>query len=620
MLNRNDITAALEVTELYEELKKLRNPTLLRWQEMTKHYNGDFALPLPELDRMEKPAVANLIALGIDQNAMSIASVRPSILFEPLSTTDAAVTRADSRRKALAGWWDMNDWDLLQRRRARHLVAYGETVVSISPVSDNSRDKRNIPHWKVRNPLSTFPSPNSNPDDMERDYVIFTNSHNLQWFERKYPSKMSQLFSGKPSVSDSYEVLEYVDQHETVLVGVGAESSSRDVYGREMGNGTKSVTLLERIPNLTNICGVVIAGRITLDQLVGQYQQVLGIEMRRAMLDALNTIAIFKNVFADEWAVSTSNSSSSARIVKRADGKKGIIGIIDRGQLQLVRPPLNQEIGMALDRYESATRQSGVPAGFGGESPSNVRTGRQFDSVLGAAVDMGLQESQALLARAGELEAYIAINQMKRYFGTRPSAFYFGKDGKIPHNDYVPNETFDTDICRVKYPLPGRDVNGMAVAMGQKHGIGEMSLATMRENDPDITDPELEAERVEIEALERAFMTGLEQGAAQATLDPVKLARIIQKRKQGKDVLQATLDVDNEMKQEQSDLANQQSQSAAPGQAPQADPNAQPGLAAQPGQPPVPAQAPASLEDLLGNLASQKNAVSLAPAPAPAGV
>ena len=617
MLSTNNVKAGQEVASLYEELKKLRDPTLLRWQEMSKHYNGDFVLPLPELDKMEKPAVANLIALGIDQNAMSIASVRPTIVFEPLSTTDIAVTRAQDRRKAVAGWWDMNDWDLLQRRRARHLVAYGETVVSLSPVSDTSRDKRNIPHWKVRNPLSTFPSPNSNPDDMERDYCIFTTSHNLQWFERRYPSRMSELFSGKASVSDEYEILEYVDQYETVLVGVGAESTSRDAYGREMGNGIKSVTLLERIPNLTGICPVVIAGRITLDRVAGQYEQVLGIEMRRAMLDALNTIAIFKNVFADEWAVSTSNSSSSARIVKRADGKKGVIGIIDRGQLQIVRPPLNQEIGMALDRYEAATRQSGVPAGFGGESPSNVRTGRQFDNVLGAQVDMGLQESQALLARAAEIEAYIAINIQKKYFGKRPSAFYFGKDGKIPHNDYVPDDTFDTDICRVKYPLPGRDVNGMAVAMGQKHGIGEMSLATMRENDPDISDPELEAERVEIEALERAFMTGLEQGAAQATLDPVKLARIIQKRKQGKDVLQATLDVDAEMKKEQADQANQQAQ---PGQPPQAQPEAQPGLAAQPGQPPVGPPAQPSLEDLLGNLASQKNAVSMAPAPAPAGV
>lgn len=615
MLSANNLTAAKEVQELYGHVKELRNPAFLRWQEMRNQYDGDIALPLPELDKMERPAVANLIALGIDQNAMSIASVRPSVIFNPLSTTNEALRRADQRRRAVLGWWDMNDWDLLTRRRARHLVAYGETVVSLSPVSDDKRDKRNIPHWKVRNPLSTFPAPNSNPDDMERDYVIFVNSHPMSWFQRNYPDKMGILFSGKPNPTDRYEVLEYLDDRETVLVGIGTESSAVDSMGRTTGTGVQAATILERIPNRVGIVPVVIAGRITLDKIQGQYDQVLGVERRRATLDALNTIAIFKNIFADEWAVSASNSSSSARIIRRADGKKGIIGIIDKGQLQVVRPPLNQEIGLALDRYESATRQSGVPAQFGGESPSNIRTGKQFDASLGAAVDMGLQESQALIARSSEIEAYIAINQMKEYYGERPSMFYFGKNGKITHNDYVPDEVFDTDLCRVKYPLPGRDINGMAVAMGQKHGIGEMSLQTMRENDPDIDDPSVEAERVEVEDLMRSFMSGLEQGAAQGTLDPVKMARIIQKRQRGIDVLTATVEVNEEMQKEQADLANQQAQPGSPPAAPEA----QPGLNAQPGQPPTPA-APPSLESLLGSLNTQQNAVSQAPAPAPAGV
>ncbi len=619
MLSRNDLKAAEEVKDLYQSLKQMRSPTLLRWQEMRNQYDGDIALPLPELDKMERPAVANLIALGIDQNAMSIASVRPNVIFEPLSTTDVAKKRAADRRRALIGWWDMNDWDLLTRRRARHLVAYGETVVSLSPVATDSRDKRNIPHWRVRNPLSTFPAPTSNPDDMERDFVIFTQSHPMSWFQRNYPEKMGTLFAGTPNPTDKYEVLEYLDDTETVLVGVGTEDSATDSYGRKMGNGIPSVAVLDRIPNRIGICPVVIAGRITLDRTAGQYDQVLGVERRRATLDALNTIAIFKNIFADEWAVSSSNSSSSARIIRRADGKKGIIGIVDKGQLQIVRPPLNQEIGLALDRYESATRQSGVPAQYGGESPSNIRTGRQFDASLSAAVDMGLQESQALIARSSEIEAYIAINFQKTYFGSQPSSFYFGKDGKIPKKDYVPNETFDTDVVRIKYPLPGRDANGMAVAMGQKHGIGEMSLQTMRENDPDISDAEVEAERVQTEDLTRSFMTGLEQAAAQGTMDPVKFARILDKVNSGVDPVKATIAVDAEMKKEQAALANSQAQPAQPGQPPQATPEAQPGLMGQPGQT-APAPAQPSLTDLLGQLNSQQNAVSQAPAPAPVGV
>ena len=622
VLPPGDIECANYVRELYTELKRLRDPTLLRWHEMLDQYDGDIAIALPEIEKMERPAVANLIAIGIDQNSMAIASVRPNIIFEPFSDAKVQRDKADARRKAVTGWWDMNNWNRLTRRRARHLVAYGETVVSLSPVSDNRRDKRDIPHWKVRNPLSTFPAPNSDPDDMQRDYVVFTAVHPMKWFQQHYPHKMGTLFSGTPNPTDKYEVLEYMDDKETVLVGLGTESRVTNSMGQNSGTGQVAVTVLERVENRTGICPVVIAGRITLDRVQGQFQQYLGIERRRATLDALNTIAIFKNIFADEWAVSSSNSSSSARIVRRADGKRGIIGIVDKGQLQIVRPPLNQEIGLALDRYEAATRQAGVPAGYGGESPSNVRTGKQFDQVMGSQVDMGLQESQELLAASAEIENYIAINQQLTYYPKKPTAFFFSQDGPKGKMDYVPEEIFETDLCKVRYPLPGRDANAAAVRNGQLHGIGEKSLQTMREDDPDISDADQEAVRVREEDIDRSFMSGIEQGLAQQTIPIAYAARIYKKILDGLRPVEAGLAVDTEMKQEQADQQN--NQQAAPQNAPPtAQPEQQPGLAAPPGAgAAAPPSGPPSqrLSDLLGQLNSQQNAVSQAPAPAPVGV
>lgn len=622
MLPDGDIACALYVKELYGELKRLRDPAHLIMGEMRNQINGDIAVALPEIEKMEKPAVANLIAIGLDQNSMAIASVRPNIIFEAFSNADVQLDKAEARRKAVNGWWDMNNWQMLTRRRARHLIAYGETVVSLSPIADNKRDKREIPHWKVRNPLSTFPAPNSNPDDMQRDYVIFSAVHPMNWFRQRYPGKMSTLFSGIPNPTDKYEVLEYMDDKEWVLVGFGTQSSvTNSSGGGSAASGSIAVTVLERIVNPTGICPVVIAGRITLDKVQGQFQQYLGIERRRATLDALNTIAIFKNIFADEWAVSSSNSSSSARIIRRADGKRGIIGIVDKGQLQVVRPPLNQEIGLALDRYESATRQSGVPAGFGGESPSNVRTGKQYDQVIGSQVDMGLQESQELIAASAEIENYIAINQMLTYYPKKKTAFFFGPDGPKNRMDYVPEEVFDTDLCKVKYPFPGRDVNAAAVRNGQLHGIGEKSLQTMREDDPDIEYPEQEAVRVREEDIDRSFMSGLEQGLAQQTIPIAYVAKIYEKILAGKRPVEAGLEVDNEMKAQQA--ATQNAPAATP-EAPAA-PEDQPGLAAPPGGAPAAPTGPPSarLGDLLSQLQSpnaQQNAVSQAPAPAPAGV
>lgn len=628
-LSRDNIKAANEARELYEALKMMRNPQLLRMQDMRAQIGGDIALPLPEVDKMERPAVANLIAIGVDQSAMQVASVFPNISFPVLSTTDIAQRRSDDSRRAAIGWMEMNAWDLLTRRRARHLEAYGETIVSISPAPENHRDKRHIPRWRVRNPLSSFPAPNSNPDDMTRDFCIFVNHHPMSWFMKNYPTKLGQLFPGKANAVDRYEVLEYVDDVETLLIGIGSASETTDWYGRPGSVGVPNTCVLERVPNPIGRCPVVVVGRITLDKIEGKFHQYLGIERRRATLDALNTIAIFKNIFADEWAVSTSNSNSSARIVRRADGKKGIIGIVDKGQLQIVRPPLNQEIGLALDRYEGATRQAGIPMQYGGENPAGIRSGRQADSVMSAAIDMDLQESQALIARSTQIELGLCIDFAKELWGTEWSSFYMSESGKLPNHDYIPNDTFATDFCRVRYPMPGRDANGMTVRFLQMHGAGEMSLESMRELDPDIEDAALEADRVEIEDLNSALKTGIEQGLSQGTMDLVKAARIIEKVQSGMTLIQATVKVDNEMKAEQAALADQQQAAATSPEATGALPEAQPGLggapaAPVPGTPAAPAGKP-SLQDLLSSLGgvppeTQPNAVAQAPAPAPAGV
>lgn len=628
-LDSNDLKAAQQVREIYGELKRDRDPFMMRCKEVLDNYNGDIAIPLPELSTVEKPAVANLIALGIDQTAMSIASVVPSPEFPVLGNTDAANKRADDSRRVVYGWWDMNAMNLKDRRRARHLVSYGETVVSLSPAPDSYRDQRNIPFWRVRNPLSTFSAPSTNPDDMERDFVIFHNQRPVSWFQRNYPGKIGQLFQGEISPVAEFSVLEFINDEETLLVGIGAAKMGADKYGRDTPV-VETAVILERTSHNFGFCPVVVAGRLTLDRIEGQFYQALGIEHRRAMLDSLNTIAVFRNIFPDEWAVSNSNSPTSARIVKRANGKMGEIGLIDKGQLQVVRPPLNQEIGLTLDRYEAATRQFGVPAQFSGENPSNVRTARASNELIGAMVDMNLQESQELLAGSKEIELYMAINIMKKMWGSKPSSFYFGRDGKIPHDDYVPNTTLVSDLPRVRYPLPGRDPNGMAVAFGQKHGIGEMSLKTIRELDPDIKDPLVEGQRVEVENLERALWTALEQGASQGTMDPTVIARIAKKVQQGTNGIDAVVAVDAEMQKEQAAQADQNQADVESPQATNANPANQPGMSNAPSAPvvggtPAAPSGPPSLQDLLGRLTGtppevQPNAVAQAPATAPAGV
>lgn len=602
-LSADNVSAAAEVVQMWQTRRRDRGALFGRMDEIRRHYNGDIIVPLPELDDMEKPAIPNLIAQGIDQFAMRVASTMPDVSYMPLRPgIQNSENRARDRRLATLGWWDMNRMSTKLRRRSRHLTAYGMTAVSLSPVSLDPTDKREIPHWRVRNPLATFPSTMLDPDHMEPLDCIFVDRRPLGELRRMYPAQINILYRGDKADTDMFEVLEYVDAEETVLIAIGADRPKADAYSTTTGKGTASHVILDRIVNRAGICPVVIAGRITLDRLQGQFDQMLGMYQRQAKLDALDMIARFRNVFPDEWVVSTSNSPSSPRIIQEADGKQGIRGIVDKGQVQTTHLQPGSTTDDALDRLERAQRvTAGIPAEFGGESPTNVRTARRGASVLGSTIDMPIQEYQEIFEASLAAENRRAIAIERNYFGNKGKSFYIGYDNKSPRVDYTPNEAFETDVNFVKYSMAGSDANSMVIAIGQRVGTGIMSTQTAREMDPAIEDPIRERDQVEVESLRRAMLAGLESQAQQGTLDPSIIARIaLAKAERHVTLEDAVAKIHAEEQQKQADQANQ----PAP-QMGEVAPETQPGLGATPDNPPSippPQQGAVNLQQLLGSL------------------
>jgi len=587
--------------------------------EIRRHYNGSIVVPLPELDEAEKPAVANLIAQGIDQFAMRVASVMPMISYPALRPgIQGSETKARNRMLANEGWWDMNRMGTKMRRRARFLTAYGTAPVTISPVSIDPSEKRKIPFWRARNPLSTFPAPIIDPDSMEPADCIFVDRRPLSWLRFHYPEQARVLFTGDAGQDTLFEILEFVNAEETVLVAMGSNRKPQDDYNAQ-SQGVASQMLLERVPNRAEICPVVMPGRITLDRLMGQFDTMLGMYQRQAKLDALNTIAVFRSVFPDEWVVGHANSPGKPRIAQEADGKMGIRGVVENGNIMTVNLQPGQMGEQAMDRMERAQRlTAGIPAEFGGESPTNVRTARRGEMVMGNTVDMPIQEYQEIFAASMEAENRRAVRIMKAYYGDRPSQFFMGSDGAVLRNDYTPNDDFETDLSYVKYAMPGSDVNGMVISIGQRIGTGQMSVQTAREMDPAIEDPIRERDQVEIEGLRKAALAGLEQQASQGQLDPQVIARIALKKAERHMTLEkALLEVHQEMQNEQAAQQQQQQQQAGSEGAQGAEqagssPEAQAGMAAPPpgqdsGNPPGTAIAPpeaseANLSSLLASL------------------
>ena len=267
-------------------------------------------------------------------------------------------------------------------------------------------------------------------------------------------------------------------------------------------------------------------------------------------------------------------------------------GIIQNGTITQMNPQPGQHSEQTLDRLERSARLSaGIPAEWGGESGSNIRTARRGESVMSNAVDPDIQETQELLAASQEAEIRRAIAIQKAYYGSKPTLFLLGMDGKVTGPpDYTPNDTFETDLVKVRYPLPGSDANQMAVMIGQKVGIGVMSTETAMEMDPLVRDPEMEMARIQADGLRKALLSGLEQQAVGGQLDPHTIARIIQKVGDGRTTIEDAVEaVHKEMQKEQADKQNEQQQPASgpdvsgmsqgmPG-VPEASPDGQPGMA-----------------------------------------
>jgi hypothetical protein len=481
--------------------------------------------------------------------------------------------RARTRRKANLGWWEANQLSLKMRRRARHLVGYATSPVVIRPIV-----KWSMPGWQVRDPLSTFPPPERDLGDIHPPDSIFSFSRTYQWLLDRYATSLAMLQRPRDtSPDDLFELLEYVDGEEFVLLACGKPGAN----SYETLGGSPHVEL-ERLPNLAGMCPAVVPGRITLDRAQGEFDGVLGMYQEEAKMFALGMIAEYRAIFRDTYLVSRPGETADF-IAGPYDGRSGKVNIIKGGDIKETGADPSPQLGMWVDRLERAQRTTGgIPSEFGAESPSNVRTGKRGDAVLSAAIDHPIAEAQEIFAQSLMAENRVAVAIDKAFFN-KPKSFYVSAvKGRV---DYTPKDVFSTDVNVVSYPMARVDSNGLIVGIGQRVGIGIMSKRTAQEMDPMVSDVEMEHDRIVAEALEMAGLQAIQTQVAQGAMGPAEWAKIATLvRSDQMDLAEAVTRVHEE-------LQATQAQPPVPG-----TPEAHPGLAAalpagQAGQPP-PAIAP----------------------------
>jgi hypothetical protein len=510
------------VHELFTSRSNARAPHLQRMERVRDTYNGDIIVPLPEMDKEERVAVANLIFSGIDQLSGRIASVAPQQWWPSLKPgVRGADRRSNTRRIAAVGWWQHNRMQTKMRHRTRHLVGYGSTPVMIRPGLGGD-----LPMWEVLNPMSVFAAPVDRVDEITPSDVIVKRTRSRRWLlEHGYGDQVARVKDWKSNIcspDDQFTVLEYADAYMWCLILLGqgeTHFSSPVTYG-------DTARVLHAVPNPMGVCPLVNPARITLDREQGQFDQALPMYEVQAKLMGLEIAAVEKGIWPDTYLVS--RAGEVGRIIDGPyDGRSGKITVVAGGTIEDKTTNPGYQTNPTIDRLERAQRlTAGIPAEFGGESASNIRTGRRGQDVLQGVVEVPIQEAQELLAHSLEEENKRAVAAEKGLHGAATRSVYVTGLGNVKSQNYVPNEVFDTDVNKVTYPAVGTDLNGLVISMGQRVGIGMMSKRTGMELDPLVDDPEQEMDRVTAEALDASLLASIQQQASTGAIPPADLARI----------------------------------------------------------------------------------------------
>ena len=557
-----------EISNLHRERRQANIKVLNAGEQLRRIYNGDGTVPLPELERSERVAIANLIQTGLDDHAQRISSTAPQMTFPPDKNTKAARGVALDRKMAVLAWQYANKTHLQRKQRARYLAGYGSSPVYVMPGDDR------IPRWVICDPLSTFPAPGA-PNELVPIDCIFAFRRTWKWVHATYGIALPRAREDSPDAM--VDILLYMDDREMVMVGIGSMDQPNQGWG--MGppaSVAAPARELQRVPNITGRPMAIVPRRVTLDRLQGQFDQMLGMYETQGLLWAMHLQALKRAIFPEEWLVGRPNENP--QIVSQADPITGDVGVVEGGVLQFNHADPSVQTLQSMDRLERAQRlNGGVPAELGGESSSNVRTARRGGQILAASVDYQIQEHQDILAASEEEEIKAAIAVAKAYWPDIPNTLLLPwGDGQVT---YTPRTTFERDTLRVFFPYSGTDTNGLVIEGEQRVGAGTLSKRGFMEIDPMVQDPDFEMRRIEGEALHAAFLASIQQQAADPNgpYQPIDLARITELvEEKGMQLYEAVQKVHDEAAQRQAAAAAAQPQ---PGMVP-----GQPGLST-PGAP-----------------------------------
>lgn len=530
-----------EIADRIRSRQRRAGPVLQAMKELQDRVNGDVTVVLPELGFQNKPAVANLVAQGLETLSLTCSLPEPTLVFPPLDPKrkrgPGSVEYSRIRRLACASWWERNDISAARRKLFLYLIGYGSAPLVIVPDF-----KEGIPRLTMRNPLNTFPN-----DEIDKAHSMpidcgFAYTRSAEWLREKYPDVAVRIASMlgtnyRWKGTEVFEVFEWNDAEELVLfltASIPTQSQSWDGGSRSAPRPNLEIEIeLSRIPNRAGICTAVVAHRTTLDRCVGQFNALFGMHDAASQLMALDVIANVKSVFPDIVLI---GPPGQAPVLVDGDWIEGRFGInrLQGGQVQVINTMPPPGVGVMLDRLERNERQEGgITAQTTGELPTNLQTGRAGQNLFQISVTPRVADYQLTMANLLKCADKRMFAVARAYGELHRGSFHVSLAKARGPVDYDAPVHFETDAHDIVYPMPGSGPGDLTVTTMQMAGAGAMSLETAMVLNPMIPDPEDEMLRVREESVERLAFQALSAQAQQGTVAMVDLAAIGEEVRKG---------------------------------------------------------------------------------------
>lgn len=572
-----------EIRELSKDLQTRRTGVLMYMQEIKRHYEAEWVIPLPDVK--DEPSMAqftpSLITDTIDGLGMRAASISPTTYCPPVKNTMSSQKKAMTRRKIINATYHDQHWKVKRRRYYRHLCAYDTAALFVEPDFKTGRVRLN-----VRDPLFTYPEPVSADLVRPPEYVAFITRHSGSALRNMYPKVREE--QGGPIAAQSgeeeWDIVEWVD-HDQIHFGLlgprmmeGKHISATYVQSQDIGSGPWMS--LGMTVNRAGVCLAVTPQEISLHSVGTRLNALLGNVEMQSKLMAMEVLAQQKAIFPDMFV--TSNPNETPRILggQWKDGTTGEINLLQGvGQVGQMNQTPDVRTQNMIDRLERNTRVSGgLNPQMGGESFGSLRTGRALDQMMASSVDPRIMELHEVTEAWMPAVNSAILATYKGYFENQKYEVFSGWHGDKGLVEFTPGEDIENFENVVEYSVPGADTIQQTQILGSLLGAKVISTDTFQHEHPWIDDAEHEQEKILREDLHKAMIAAVQEQIASGQMPMSIAASLIDKvQNKGKTLPEALTEIDEEIRAQQAEAA------AAAQQEAEANPMAQLGLAAGPG-------------------------------------